>query len=68
MSDPAPLGNVLRFKDACAFLDVDPKTLRKLIRRGELPAGRVGRDWRFLRSELEAHLRKRHNVDPISQA
>ncbi len=34
------------------FLRVSSSTLRRLVRRGELPARRVGRQYRFLGSEV----------------
>jgi len=33
-------------------LNVNPRTIYRLIRSGELPAVRIGRQWRFRRSDL----------------
>jgi excisionase family DNA binding protein len=39
-----------------ARLRVTPRTIYRLIRSGELPAVRVGRQWRFRRSDLDRWL------------
>jgi excisionase family DNA binding protein len=32
---------------------VNPRTIYRLIKNGELPAIRIGRQWRFRRADLE---------------
>jgi len=44
-------------EQAADFLGVHPKTVQRMARRGELPAFRVGRFWRFRGTELDAWLR-----------
>lgn len=44
------LGEVLR------YLRVNARTVYRLIRTGELPASRIGRQWRIRRSDLEQWL------------
>lgn len=39
-----------------AILGRHPKTVAAMARRGELPAKRLGNQWRFRRSDLDAHL------------
>ena len=34
-------------------LKVNPRTIYRLIKSGELPAVRIGRQWRFRRSDLD---------------
>jgi excisionase family DNA binding protein len=46
-------------------LRVSTMTIYRLIRRGELPAVRVGRNYRVRRSDLEAYL-DGQVVDPAS--
>jgi diguanylate cyclase (GGDEF)-like protein/excisionase family DNA binding protein len=41
---------------AAAFLAVPVRTLYRLAQRGEVPAAKVGRTWRFSRALLDAHL------------
>lgn len=47
---------VLTAEEAAALLKVSPKTVLRLARDGELPAQKVGRAWRFCRTELLGHL------------
>jgi len=44
--------------EAATFLGgLHPKTVQKMARRGQLPAYRIGRYWRFRASELDEWLR-----------
>jgi excisionase family DNA binding protein len=47
---------ILTADEAAALLKVSTKTVLKLARDGDLPAQKVGRAWRFSRSELVAHV------------
>ena len=42
--------------EVLAYLRVAPRTIYRLVRNGELPAVRVGRQWRFRRSDLDEWL------------
>ena len=42
--------------EVLCYLKVAPRTMYRLIRSGELPAMRVGRHWRFRRTDLDAWL------------
>ncbi len=60
VSQPVP--NFERFLDsreAAALLQIHPKTLQRLARKGEIRAMRVGKLWRFRASDLVVwvHLR-----------
>ncbi|MBB5059103.1 excisionase family DNA binding protein [Granulicella aggregans] len=44
--------------EAAKFLGgLHPKTVQRMARRGDLPAYRIGRYWRFRASELDQWLR-----------
>jgi excisionase family DNA binding protein len=47
---------VLTSDEAADLLKVSTKTVLRLVRGGELPGCKVGRVWRFRRSELMALL------------
>jgi len=49
-----PLNEVLTVSEVATFLRVNRSTVYKLIRRGELPAFKIGSDWRFNRVQIEA--------------
>jgi|SRR5580704_1161688 excisionase family DNA binding protein len=54
----APFEPLLDDQRAAAFLGgIHPKTLQRMARRGEVPAYRVGRFWRYRASELDEWLR-----------
>lgn len=44
--DAAP-ARVMTVQDVSAYLRVHPSTVYRLLKRNELPAFRVGSDWRF---------------------
>lgn len=43
------------------YLKVTPRTIYRLIRSGDLPAIRIGRQWRFRQSDLDAWLERRRS-------
>ncbi len=43
-------------EDAAAYLAVPVRTLYRLAQRGQVPASKVGRTWRFKRTILDDHL------------
>ena len=53
LKDSATHRELLSFlttEEVLAYLKVTPRTIYRLIRTGELPAVRIGRQWRFRRS------------------
>lgn len=49
---------LLTTEDVLAYLRVNPRTIYRLIRSGELPALRIGRQWRFRRDDLDDWLHR----------
>ena len=49
----------LSSREAAALLQIHPKTLQRLARKGEIRAMRIGKLWRFRASDLDTwvHLR-----------
>jgi excisionase family DNA binding protein len=41
------IGPILTIVEVAAYLRVHPSTIYRLLKRKELPAFRVGKDWRF---------------------
>ncbi|MBR9979873.1 MAG: helix-turn-helix domain-containing protein [Desulfatitalea sp.] len=50
---------VLNAKEAAIFLKAHVETLRRMARRGEIPAFKVGKDWRFLKKTLWLWMQRR---------
>ncbi len=53
------LENLLTLKEVAKLLRLSPQTLYKMLEQGEIPAVKIGSQWRFdreqLRSWLESH-------------
>jgi excisionase family DNA binding protein len=47
------LSAFLTTEEVLDCLRVTPRTIYRLIRSGELPAVRIGRQWRFRRTDLD---------------
>jgi excisionase family DNA binding protein len=56
------LETFLTTDEVLSYLNVTPRTIYRLIRSGELPALRIGRQWRFRRGDLDAWLERQRSV------
>ena len=54
MTSEASTSAFLTTEEVLSCLKVNPRTIYRLIKSGELPAVRIGRQWRFRRSDLDA--------------
>ena len=54
--------------EVAEYLHLHPLTVRNLIRKGELPACKVGREWRIDRAELERWIVERTAQNATSPA
>ena len=53
--------SILTIEQAAEFLGIGHiATLRKLARNCEIPAAKIGKVWRFIRVDLEEHLRSQY--------
>ena len=43
----------LSVADVCEYLDVSPFVVTRVLRSGELPAVKIGREWRVSRFDFE---------------
>lgn len=53
MRSPDPEQAFLTTEEVLGYLNTTPRTIYRLIRNGELPAVRIGRQWRFRRADLD---------------
>lgn len=44
------------------YLRMHPKTIVSMVERGELKAYKVGRHWRYRKSDIDAFLEQRQNI------
>jgi len=56
MTSRAQYPAFLTTEEVLGCLKVNPRTIYRLIKTGELPAVRIGRQWRFSRADLDAWL------------
>ena len=54
MADEERQKDVLNVEEAAEFLGFAPYTIREKARDGEIPARKIGREWRFSRRRLLA--------------
>jgi len=57
--------DVLTLEEAAAYLRVSEELVESLALRRELPARRLGEDWRFLKSALQEWLRGRNDKETL---
>lgn len=48
---------VMTAEQAAAYLQLDPETVRVLLRQGKMPGNRIGRRWRIPKADVDAYLR-----------
>ena len=53
MSSEGNYSAFLTTEEVLGCLKVNPRTIYRLIKTGDLPAVRIGRQWRFRRSDLD---------------
>jgi excisionase family DNA binding protein len=58
------LPSVMTVKELSEYLRVHPSTVYKLLRRGELPAFRIGTDWRFNAEMIDRWCLERNTKAP----
>ena len=54
MADDKDKSLLVNAREAARLLSVHKMTILRMANRGELPGFKMGRDWRFRRSDLEA--------------
>jgi excisionase family DNA binding protein len=47
------MSEILNLDEACLLLRVAKPTLYRYIRRGQIPAFKIGRNWKFQRAALD---------------
>ena len=56
---PRSVEPAMTVHDVAAFLNVDEKTIYRLVQKGDLPGFKVLGSWRFQRPDLEAWIAQR---------
>jgi excisionase family DNA binding protein len=50
---------LLTVAETCRYLKITPRTLYRYIRNRRLPGFKLGKEWRFVRSDLEQWIKER---------
>jgi hypothetical protein len=53
---------LLNLTQAANFLQMNPESLRRKAKTGQIPGAKIGRSWLFYESDLVAHLRSLYSV------
>ena len=62
---PRSVEPAMTVRDVAAFLNVDEKTIYRLVQKGDLPGFKVSGSWRFQRPDLEAWIAERKRAAQI---
>ena len=63
-----PKIDVLNLTETARYLRVSNQTIYNMIRDGRIKAYKVGREWRFLRSDIMAYMNNSSNHDFLAMA
>lgn len=53
----------MTLEEVAAFLKVHPSTIYRLLRRNEIPAFKMGSDWRFNQESIERWVQEREEAN-----
>lgn len=56
---------LLSVKDVANWLGVSVETVRRLTKRGELPAKKIGWQWRYQQKDIQAYLDQKINEGKV---
>jgi excisionase family DNA binding protein len=54
-----PKSELMTAEETCHYLKITPRTLYRYLRSRQIPAFKLGKEWRFVRSDLEQWIRDR---------
>lgn len=54
-----PKSELMTAEETCRYLKITSRTLYRYLRNRQIPAFKLGKEWRFVRSDLEQWIRNR---------
>jgi excisionase family DNA binding protein len=54
-----PKSELMTAQETCRYLKITPRTLYRYLQGHQIPAFKLGKEWRFVRSDLEQWIRNR---------
>ncbi len=61
-----PQSELMTAEETCRYLKITPRTLYRYLRNRQIPAFKLGKEWRFVRSDLEQWIRDRTQAPQAS--
>ena len=61
-----PKSELMTAEETCRYLKITPRTLYRYLRRRQIHAFKLGKEWRFVRSDLEQWIRDRTRATLVS--
>jgi excisionase family DNA binding protein len=55
----SPKSELMTVMETCRYLKITPRTLYRYLQSRQIPAFKLGKEWRFVRSDLEQWTRDR---------
>lgn len=55
----APKSELMTATETCQYLKITQRTLYRYLQSRQIPAFKLGKEWRFVRSDLEQWIRDR---------
>jgi len=55
------MSEIMTFEEVCKYLKFSKSKLYNLVQQKKIPASKIGRNWRFKKSKIEAWFDKREN-------
>lgn len=62
----SPKSELMTATETCRYLKITQRTLYRHLRSRHIPAFKLGKEWRFVRSDLEQWIRDRTRTSPGS--
>ena len=56
---PTPKSELMTVTETCRYLKITQRTLYRYLHNKQIPAFKLGKEWRFVRSDLEQWIRER---------
>ena len=53
------MSDIMTVKELSEYLRLDRMTLYKMLKKGDLPANRIGHQWRFFKVEIDEWIRSK---------
>jgi excisionase family DNA binding protein len=59
------MDRALTLNEVASLLKVHPSTIYKLLKRGQIPAFKIGVDWRFDRGSIDLWIQEREAAERV---